>query len=57
MEVDLKKLRKILGLTQEKLADELGVSLATIVRWETGKTKPSPLARQRINQLVKEAVK
>lgn len=41
----VKKVRKQLGLSQEALAQELGVSYATIHRWETGKTSPFRLAK------------
>ena len=36
----LKDLRKDKGITQEQLAEELGVSGRTISRWETGKNMP-----------------
>jgi len=36
----LRALRRSLGLTQEALASRLGVSFATVNRWETGKSKP-----------------
>ncbi len=36
----LKQLRKEKGITQEKLAEELGVSGRTISRWETGSNMP-----------------
>jgi transcriptional regulator with XRE-family HTH domain len=36
----LKDLRKEKGITQEQLAEELGVSGRTISRWETGKNMP-----------------
>jgi transcriptional regulator with XRE-family HTH domain len=41
----LKKVRDQLGISQEDLARELGVSFATVNRWENGKTKPMKLAR------------
>ena len=41
----LKEVRQKLGITQEELAHELGVSFATVNRWENGKTKPSRLAK------------
>ena len=41
----LKHVRKQLGCSQEVLARELGVSFATINRWENGKTRPFRLAR------------
>ena len=37
---DIKKIRKACLLSQEDFAKELGVSFATVNRWETGKTKP-----------------
>ena len=37
----IKHIRQILFLSQEGLAKELGVSFATINRWESGKTKPT----------------
>ena len=40
----IKNIRTILKLSQEELAHELGVSFATINRWENGKTSPSKLA-------------
>ncbi|MBQ3456831.1 MAG: helix-turn-helix transcriptional regulator [Synergistaceae bacterium] len=36
----LRKLRKKSGLTQEKLADAVGVSLLTLFRWEKGERSP-----------------
>lgn len=32
--------RKVLGLTQEQLAERLGVSRQTVAKWETGETSP-----------------
>lgn len=37
----IKKLRLEKRLTQEQLADEIGVSKSTIAMWETGKREPS----------------
>lgn len=42
-------LRKKLALSQEELAHELGVSFATVNRWEGGKSKPSKLAKKAID--------
>ena len=36
----IRALRKHLGLTQQKLADELGTRQQTISEWETGMYKP-----------------
>ena len=40
----IKKLRVDLELTQQALAEKLGVSFATVNRWENGQTKPSKLS-------------
>lgn len=42
----IKDVRKQLGISQEDLAHALGVSFATVNRWENGKTSPSKLARK-----------
>jgi len=49
--VELKKIRQSHGWSQEDLARELGVSFATVNRWENGKTKPSRLAQDKIRQV------
>lgn len=51
----IRKIRKTLNLTQEQLAQRLGVSFVTVNEWENGKRKPSPLAKAAIEQLVKDA--
>ena len=48
---ELKKLRQQQGWSQEDLARTLGVSFATVNRWENGKTKPSRLAQEKIKQV------
>jgi transcriptional regulator with XRE-family HTH domain len=48
----VRELRKRTGLTQEKFAAKLGVTFPTINRWENGRTKPSPLAMQKIEELL-----
>jgi putative transcriptional regulator len=53
----IKSLRKSLGLTQEQLADRLGVSFTSINRWENSQTKPSKLAKRQIEMLYNEQVK
>jgi DNA-binding transcriptional regulator YiaG len=41
---EIKALRKQLGMTQEEFAHDIGVTFATVNRWENGKSKPSRLA-------------
>ena len=50
----LKSLRKKLGLSQEELAQKLGVSFTSVNRWENEQTKPSKLARRQIEALCEE---
>ena len=50
--VMVREVRSRLGLSQEKFAAKLGVTLPTISRWENGRTKPSPLAIQTIRNLM-----
>jgi SNF2 family DNA or RNA helicase len=47
----IKKLRADLSLTQQSLAEKLGVSFATVNRWENGQTKPSRLSWTQLRQL------
>ena len=46
----VKEIRKQLELSQEDLAHALGVSFATVNRWENGKTAPSKLALRQFEQ-------
>ena len=40
----LKEVRNIIGYSQEQLARALGVSFATVNRWENGKSEPRQIA-------------
>lgn len=40
----IRKARIEMGYSQEQLARELGVSFATINRWENGKSEPRQIA-------------
>lgn len=51
----LRAIRSALDLTQEQLAEKLGVSFATVNRWEGGTTKPQKAARDVITALAREA--
>lgn len=50
----VRELRQRTGLTQEKFAARLGVTFPTINRWENGRSKPSPLALKRIEELLRD---
>lgn len=47
----IKRLRVEIGLTQQALAERLGVSFATVNRWENNQTKPSKLYWKQLRQL------
>lgn len=53
----LKASRKKLGISQEKLAQEVGVSLASIQRWESGKCEPFSLTKNIIKKYIKKELK
>lgn len=38
-------MRQQLGMTQEELAQALGITVGTVSRWEKGRFRPSRLAR------------
>jgi len=48
----IRELRSNLGLTQEQFAAKVGVTFSTVNRWESGKSKPSPLAMRQIEELM-----
>lgn len=50
----VKYVRTELKLSQEDLARELGVSFATINRWEKGSYNPSRLAKKAFDDFCKE---
>ena len=50
----VREIRNRLGLTQERFAARLGVTLPTISRWENGRTKPSRLALLQVETLLRE---
>ena len=49
--VRVKDLRERLGLTQTQMAERIGVSFATVNRWENGQSRPRRLAWRRIVDL------
>jgi DNA-binding transcriptional regulator YiaG len=48
---EVRALRRDLGMTQEDLAHELGVTVSTVNRWENGHTRPSRLAHAGLDRL------
>ena len=49
----VRELRERTRLTQEKFAAKLGVTYPTINRWENGRARPSPLAMEKIEALLR----
>lgn len=42
LQIRLKELRERKGISQARLADELGIRQSTVGMWESGKNKPHP---------------
>jgi DNA-binding transcriptional regulator YiaG len=52
----IRRLRSELGsISQEQLARRIGVTWSTISRWENGRGRPSPLAREKLLEALEEA--
>jgi len=49
--LEIRELRKKLKITQQQLADKLGVHRVTVAEWEAGRKRPSNLARRQLNRL------
>ena len=47
---EIKRIRTKCFLSQYGFADELGLSVTTVNRWETGKSKPNYKTMKKINQ-------
>ena len=47
--------RHALGLTQQSLADALGVSIRTIRHWESGEFRPNASSCFRVEIMLKDA--
>ena len=52
-----RELRADLGLTQEQFAVKIGVTVATVNRWENDRGKPYPLAMRQLEKLQKKETK
>lgn len=48
----IRRLRSKLGLTQEQFTAKVGVTFSTVNRWETEKSKPSPMAMRWIQEMM-----
>ncbi len=61
MEHDISKtiigIRQFKGWSQERLAQEIGVSFSTINSWERGRRKPQPFLERAIMKLAKQCTK
>ena len=51
---ELKRIRKLHGWSQEDLARELGVSFATVNRWENGHHQPTISDKRKIRALCRK---
>lgn len=48
---ELRQQRKAMGLTQQALANELGVDRRTVIRWEHGERKISTMVEKSFKRL------
>lgn len=51
---DIKRIRRKAFMNQEDFAKKLGVSFATVNRWETGKAKPNLKTMKLIDEYCKK---
>ena len=52
---EIKDIRVRLEMSQQALAELVGVSLNTVNRWERGHTRPLRMARRRLEELASKA--
>jgi len=52
----IRQYREVKGWSQEQLARNLGVSLNTVQRWELRKSRPSPLAMEKVKELLGDSL-
>jgi putative transcriptional regulator len=50
----IRKLRLELNMTQESFAHEIGVTFATVNRWENGRTTPNKVAQKVLRLMEKK---
>ncbi len=51
MKEKIRKLRKLMGLTQKKFGEEIGVKAQTVYVWEKGTKTPQGSARKTLEDL------
>lgn len=54
MQLLIKKIRQFAGLSQQEFSEKLGVSFATVNRWENGKAIPNKLAQTKLYDFCKD---
>ena len=54
---EVKALRKVQGLTQEKFAKKIGVHSLTVSRWERGEMSPRGMALQALERMARRVAK
>jgi DNA-binding transcriptional regulator YiaG len=47
----VRDMRSRLAMTQEEFAQELGITVSTVNRWENGHSQPSKLARATLGRM------
>ncbi len=52
---EIKRIREILNLTQQKLADLIGARQHTVARWETGRNMPAGANLKALKGLAEKA--
>ena len=56
IDMNLKNLRKKHNLSQEKLAEKLGVSRQAVAKWENGDALPDIINCQKLSELYKISI-
>ena len=50
----IRRLRAKLNVSQQELAEMLGVAFSSVNRWENGHNEPTIIAQEKLKQLFKE---
>ena len=54
---EIREIRDVLGWSQRKLADHIGVDVMTVSRWERGKNEPKGASLKALERLAERAAK